>query len=345
MRIGIHLGRRRFVLVAAVLGVLAAGGVAYATIPDAGGVFTACRSNANGSLRLIDPSSSSGSLLSRCTGNETQVSWNQKGQAGAAGADGKSPTVAQLQTGDSHCPAGGASLTDASGNVAYVCNGANGADGKSFAGSFTSPNGQFSLSVSDAGVKVVGPDSSITLPAGGGIFIDGGDIQVVAHDETTHVLHDRTESVDGNESTTVGAARTESVGKDESITIGGSRTESVASDESVTVGGSRTESVGKDEQITIHGNRTENVDQNETISVGRDRTESVGATQTTTVGLSWLERAGAGFALSTPGPFNISGVLIGLNNTGAGCKPAARRGDLVNSTQIVTGSSSVCIGD
>ena len=61
---------------------------------------------------------------------------------------------------------------DASGSTAYVCSGANGrdgTDGQSFTGSFTSPNGQFSISVSDSGIVLGKP---------GGTFIQltGSDI-------------------------------------------------------------------------------------------------------------------------------------------------------------------------
>lgn len=62
--------------------------VAYASIPDSSGVFTACRLNATGTIRLIDPSLPASSLLSHCTRFETQVSWNQAGQPGAPGVAG-----------------------------------------------------------------------------------------------------------------------------------------------------------------------------------------------------------------------------------------------------------------
>jgi hypothetical protein len=98
MDIRIHLGRRAVLVVVLVLGLLAAAGVAYATIPDAGGVYTACKLNATGTIRLIDPSGPSSSLLSHCTALESQITWNQKGQPGAPGKDGSSPTVAQRRS-------------------------------------------------------------------------------------------------------------------------------------------------------------------------------------------------------------------------------------------------------
>jgi len=220
MDIRIHLGRRAVLVLVLVLGLLAAAGVAYATIPDGGGVYTACKLNATGTIRLIDPSGPSSSLLSHCTVLESQITWNQKGQPGDPGKDGSSPTVTQLQVGDSHCATGGgASITDAAGHVAYVCNGATGADGQPgqpgkdgapFNGTFTSPNGQFTLTVADGGVTIAGPDSSISLPAAGGIVINAS-----------------------KESTTVGGDRTESVGGSDSLDVRGNRTEHVSASLSI----------------------------------------------------------------------------------------------------------------
>ncbi len=80
--------RARISLGALVLAATLVGGVAWATIPDGTGLYTACRLNAGGTIRLIDPSGPSGSLLSRCTSYETRITWSQRGPAGAPGADG-----------------------------------------------------------------------------------------------------------------------------------------------------------------------------------------------------------------------------------------------------------------
>jgi hypothetical protein len=82
--------RRHWVAAGAIAGatLAIAGGVAYATIPDGGKVFTACMLKNVGTIRLIDPSLSTSSALQHCTSLETQVSWNQQGQPGAAGAPG-----------------------------------------------------------------------------------------------------------------------------------------------------------------------------------------------------------------------------------------------------------------
>ena len=57
-----------------------AGGVAYATIPDAGGVYHACLKN--GSIRMID------SATEQCKASETEITWSKTGQPGPAGPAG-----------------------------------------------------------------------------------------------------------------------------------------------------------------------------------------------------------------------------------------------------------------
>jgi hypothetical protein len=81
--------RRRSLLVGVVLVVAAAGGgIAYATIPDEGNVYTACVLNGVGTIRLVDPSLAPSNLMSHCTRFETKITWNQQGQAGSPGPQG-----------------------------------------------------------------------------------------------------------------------------------------------------------------------------------------------------------------------------------------------------------------
>ena len=199
-------GRRLTILVVALFAT--AGGIAYATIPDSGGVYTACMLKGVGTIRLIDPSASSGSLLSHCSVFETQVNWNRTGPKGDAGV---SPTVAQLSAGDSNCPAGGAAITDAAGATAYVCSGQNGTDGQSFSGAFTSPNGQYSLNVTDGGVEIVGPNSTITVSGSSGVTI--------ASNGTVTVKADHNVNVQSGDTVTVKSGSTLSVQGDGSVTV------------------------------------------------------------------------------------------------------------------------------
>jgi hypothetical protein len=75
--------RVRFLAAAGTITTLLVGGaVAFATIPDATGVFRGCYSN-SGALRVIDVEAGQ-----TCRPSETPVSWNQTGAPGPAGAPG-----------------------------------------------------------------------------------------------------------------------------------------------------------------------------------------------------------------------------------------------------------------
>jgi hypothetical protein len=148
----------------------AAGGIAYASIPDAGtGKYHACMKQ-NGTIRIIDPAADA------CNpANETEITFNKEGPQGNPGTPGVSPAVQQLAAGDSHCPAGGAAITDATGSTAYVCS------GQSFSGSFTSPNGQYGVSVTDSGVSITGPGQTHISLSGANLTVQSdGDLNVLA---------------------------------------------------------------------------------------------------------------------------------------------------------------------
>ncbi len=51
-------------------------------------------------------------------------------------------------------------------HTSAAANGQDGADGESFSGTFTSPNGQYSINVTDTGVTIASPDSSIAVSGG-----------------------------------------------------------------------------------------------------------------------------------------------------------------------------------
>jgi hypothetical protein len=149
--------RRSQLLLAAAGGAIVvalAGGIAWASIPDAAGVIHTCYSQANGTWRPID------SPTQKCKAGETPLDLNQKGSkgdvgpsgpsgasgadgapgpsgpsgpagsdggpgpsgpSGPAGADGTSVTSAALGQGDANCPEGGSQFTAANGNT-YACN-------------------------------------------------------------------------------------------------------------------------------------------------------------------------------------------------------------------------------
>jgi collagen triple helix repeat protein len=96
MELRLRLSRRAVAVLALLVGLVTAG-VAYATIPDGNGVLTACKLNATGTIRLIDPSLSG--VLGRCSASlETQITWNQGGPKGPIGDKG--PTGDKGASGD-----------------------------------------------------------------------------------------------------------------------------------------------------------------------------------------------------------------------------------------------------
>jgi hypothetical protein len=207
-----HRCLRRHGLALGVLAIFAvAGGVAYASIPDASGVIHGCyrtsTDDQKGQLRVVeDPGN--------CRNNETAIQWNEQGDQGPQGLPGPP-----------------------------------GQDGDPFSGTFTSPNGLFTLSVTNAGIELSGPSSRIRLTGGGGIEL---------------------RSATGVDVVATGAV---------------------------------------------------------TVQAG------------TAVG---VEAAG-GATIEAGGVLSVRGSAVAVNPA-AGCAPAARLGDMVSGTTIVTGSPSVCIG-
>ncbi len=140
------------------------------------------------------------------------------GTNGTNGAPGVSPTVKQLTAGDRNCPAGGAAITDASGSTAYVCSGADGksgADGQPFSGTFTSPNGQYSISVTDTGITIKRDAGPLITLLGDAITVRGGTVSVQANTNAevraglnATVLAGGSATVKGSQDTTITAGAT-----------------------------------------------------------------------------------------------------------------------------------------
>lgn len=66
-----------------VAALLTATAIAYATIPDAGGVIHGCYKNNQGTLRVIDTAQAQ-----TCSNSETALDWSQTGPQGPQGAQG-----------------------------------------------------------------------------------------------------------------------------------------------------------------------------------------------------------------------------------------------------------------
>jgi hypothetical protein len=144
---------KRFVL-GAVVGLALAGGVAYASIPDSGGVIHACMLKNIGTIRLIDPA-----FGQKCNATfETAVDWNQKGARGPTGPSG---TGARGPTG----PKGDAGTNGSGG--ATGTRGPTGADGAKGASGTRGPSGPAGPSGADGPKGTTGARGP-TGPAGGG---------------------------------------------------------------------------------------------------------------------------------------------------------------------------------
>ena len=137
-------------------------GTAYAvtsSVVDSAGVIHGCVSNASaaGTRVLVVHDTNS-----PCPKGTTELDWSQQGPAGPAGPQGDAGL--QGQTGDAGAPG-------PQGNQ-----GPQGPAGV-FSGDFTSPNGEFTLDVTDAGITLTGPDSSVSVNAGG-VSVQGAIIRL-----------------------------------------------------------------------------------------------------------------------------------------------------------------------
>jgi hypothetical protein len=182
---GLGLGGRLVLAVAvggAVFGIATA---VQASIPDAHGVIHGCYSTngakaTNGAqLNIVD------SAVASCNGNNTAISWNQRGPTGAKGATGSAgqdgsigktgPTgpTGQKGTNGSDGATGKTGSTGPTGPTGQKgTNGSDGATGKTGSTGPTGPTGQKGINGSNGATGATGPagagatTSSATIPLG-----------------------------------------------------------------------------------------------------------------------------------------------------------------------------------
>jgi hypothetical protein len=265
------------------------GGLTWAAIPGDGGVINACYGKVGGVVRVIDTAK-----REKCvTGLELPLSWNQQGQKGDPGTPGGSPAVVQLEANDANCPAGGAAITDAAGHTAYVCS------ARSFSGTFTSPSGEYAISVTDAGITM----SRGTTAA---VSITGQDIAIVAErDATITIGRDLTTSIGGTLDTTVGA--------NAATTIGGSLSTSINADNITTIGANTNTVVGGNATRSVAGAVNESVGTDLTIDVGHDTSiDTAHNLNVSTDGITQI-LSGGDATLQSVGDLTLRGRTIALN--------------------------------
>ena len=135
-----ELAMRKLIITAAIAVAVAIGGtaIAYASIPDSGGVIHGCYTVKGGALRVIDTAKGQ-----TCTTGQHGLNWNQKGLQGPPGPVGVSGYSVAL------CTVGG----DSSGNLVVIsssggtCSASGSAPGEGFA-TLTCPAGEKALSSS-----------------------------------------------------------------------------------------------------------------------------------------------------------------------------------------------------
>ena len=147
----------RLVIASAAAFGIAAGGAAWATIPGGDGRISACYDNQAGQLRIYDVA---GGPIKGCGKNETALAWSQAGPQGPQGEQGiqgpQGEQGAQGPKGDKG-DQGEQGLQGLKGDQ-----GDQGPPG-TFSGVFESPDGRYSLSVTNDGIDLVGPVGSVRI--------------------------------------------------------------------------------------------------------------------------------------------------------------------------------------
>jgi hypothetical protein len=266
------MNRRQATLFAAVSSCAAAllvGGIAWAAIPGEGGVINACYGKVGGVVRVIDTAK-----REKCVaGLEVPFSWNQQGpkgdpgipgRDGEDGAEGVDPTVTQLEANDANCPAGGVAITDAAGHTGYVCS------AQPFSGTFTSPSGEYSISVTDDGITMSRGNTAA-------VSIAGQDIAIVAErDATITIGRNLATSVSGADHTTVGSNAVTTIGGGLSTSISGSNLTAIGANSDTTINGNASTSIGGAASETVGANLSIDVGGNTLLDTAQDLNVTAG---------------------------------------------------------------------
>ena len=296
-----------------------AGGVAYAAIPDAGtGVYHACMLKNVGTIRIIDPE------RQRCsTSLEIEITFNKQGPTGNPGPTGPpGPPGPAGQDGE---------------------DGEDGQDGAPFSGTFTSPNGQYSLSVTDSGIVLAGAGSTINLTSAGVAVQSDSDLTLqsgsalIAQAATGVSIAGNSVAIDSDRNLTLESGQALAAQAGTGVSIAGNGV-AIESDGSLTFLSALGLLAQAGSTVSV------NAGGSATFAVGGSATFGVAGNATFNSGGPALFQAGSAFS--------IAGSTVRLN-PGATCRPAARLGDAIAGTAaptgavtgaITSGSTDVCVG-
>ena len=90
---------------------------------------------------------------------------------------------------------------------------------------------------------------------------------IVEHDETTDVGHNRTENIGHDETIQIGNDRKEDVGNDETISIGNDRRENVGNNEVINIGHDQQTRIGHDQKRNIGNNRSSVIGKDDIVKI------------------------------------------------------------------------------
>jgi hypothetical protein len=173
------------------------GGIGLAAIPGPGGVIQGCY-DSGGNVKVVE--------ALPCPRNYTPFQWNQQGEPGAQGEPGQPGPP-----------------------------GASGADGTPFDGTFTSPNGEYSLSVTNDGITLAhGSDAAIQL-AGSGITVETDGPLELTVGTNAAVSVGGSLSMQSGGASSLGSGSTFTVDADGNLTVQSSRSIGVQSDSNMTM--------------------------------------------------------------------------------------------------------------
>lgn len=136
-------------VVVAMLAVFTAAGIAYAAIPDSGGVIHGCYDKKTGNLRVVDADAGGA-----CVANEKEINWNHTGPAGTADAFARIAADGTVNTAVSK------GVTDA--NVSHPATGIYCLRDLSFQPKIAVGNGAASIRIDGTDVSAVGYDTIVT---------------------------------------------------------------------------------------------------------------------------------------------------------------------------------------
>jgi len=172
--------------------------------------------------------------------------------------------VTQLEANDANCPAGGVAITDAAGHTGYVCS------AQPFSGTFTSPSGEYSISVTDDGITMSRGNTAA-------VSISGQDIDIVAeHDATITIGGNLATSVNGGLHTTVGSNAVATIGGNLSTSISGSNLTAIGANSNTTIDGNVSTSVGGGASETVGANLSIGVGGNTSLETAQDLNVTTG---------------------------------------------------------------------